>query len=92
MLYAEETAFASAAGNGLDVAQIAVSNSSSQPGTLELWLDGNQRNLPAFAAGSQLSTRDGVYHAQAHEPAEQHVVVNLLNQQPLGAHRVEHLQ
>jgi hypothetical protein len=33
-----------------------------------------------------------VVHAQAHKPAEQQVVVDLLDQQPLRAHRVEHLQ
>ena len=58
-LRAEETAFASAAGQGLDVVLIKVSNSSPQPRTLELRLDGKQRNLPAFASGAQLATRDG---------------------------------
>ncbi len=33
-----------------------------------------------------------VVHAQPHEPPEQQVVVQLLHQQPLAAHPVEHLQ
>lgn len=58
-LRAEETAFASSAGKGLDVVLLTVSNSSSRPRTLELRLNGKQRNLPAFASGAQLATRDG---------------------------------
>ena len=34
----------------------------------------------------------GVVHAKAHKPAEQQVVVDLLDQQPLRTHGVEHLQ
>src|SRR6266496_2974224 len=33
-----------------------------------------------------------VVHVQAHEPAEQHVVLQLLHQHPFAAHRVKHLQ
>src|SRR5258706_7197473 len=33
-----------------------------------------------------------VVHVQADEPAEQHVVLQLLHQHPFAAHRVEHLQ
>jgi hypothetical protein len=58
-LSAQETAFASATGQGLDVVLLTVSNSSSQPRILVLRLDGKQRNLPAFATGVQLATRDG---------------------------------
>ena len=59
-LSAEETAFATtAAGLDLDVVEIIVTNSSSAPRSLELRLDGKQRNLPAFAAGNTLSTHDG---------------------------------
>jgi hypothetical protein len=59
-LSAEETAFATTEGKqGLDVVQMRVSNGSDRPQTLELKLDGRQRNLPAFAAGSHLATRDG---------------------------------
>ncbi|MGA7339981.1 MAG: hypothetical protein WBE72_18250 [Terracidiphilus sp.] len=64
-LSAEETAFSSAAGAsasaqaGLDVVLLTVSNSDSQPRTLELRLSGKQRNLPALASGSRLATRDG---------------------------------
>ena len=58
-LSAQETAFASAEGQGLDVVLLTVSNNSNQPHTLELRLNGKQRNLPAFVSGSQLVTRDG---------------------------------
>jgi hypothetical protein len=58
-LSAQETAFASAAGQGLDVVLLTVSNSGAEPHTLVLRLDGKQRNLPAFASGAQLATRDG---------------------------------
>ncbi|MGB6744474.1 MAG: hypothetical protein WBE38_12580 [Terracidiphilus sp.] len=58
-LSAQETAFASAAGPGLDVVLLAVSNKDSVPHTLELRFDGKQRNLPAFAKDAQLATRDG---------------------------------
>ena len=59
-LSAEETAFpVTANGYGMDVVEIAASNHSGEPRTLELKLDGKQRNLPAFANGSQLATRDG---------------------------------
>ncbi len=58
-LSVRETAFASAAGKGLDVVLLSVSNSDSHPRTLELRLSGKQRNLPAFASGDQLATRDG---------------------------------
>jgi len=59
-LNVQETAFAVSAGaQGLDVVQFAVSNSTAEPQTLELRLEGKQRNLPAFASGSQLATHDG---------------------------------
>jgi hypothetical protein len=58
-LSAQETAFASAVGQGLDVVLLTVSNKDSVPHTLELRLDGKQRNLPAFAKDAQLATRDG---------------------------------
>ena len=58
-LSAQETAFASAAGQGLDVVLVTVSNHTALPQTLTLRLDGKQRNLPAFANGAQLATRDG---------------------------------
>ena len=35
---------------------------------------------------------DGIVDAEPDEPAEQQVVVDLLHQLPLGAHRVERLQ
>ena len=59
-LSAEETAFAVAAGGrGMDVVEFTVSNHDHLPHTMELRLDGKQRNLPAFASGSHLATRDG---------------------------------
>jgi hypothetical protein len=58
-LSAEETAFASAAGDGLDIVLFSIANDDDQPRTLELQLNGKQRNLPAFASGSRLATRDG---------------------------------
>jgi hypothetical protein len=66
-LSAEETAFATsagdrdgAAGQDLDVVEITVTNSSSAERMLALRLDGKQRNLPAFATGNTLSTHDGI--------------------------------
>lgn len=58
-LSARETAFASTAGQGLDVVLVTASNNDSAPHTFELRLDGKQRNLPAFAKNAQLATRDG---------------------------------
>ncbi len=59
-LSAQETAFAVATpAQGLDVVLLAVSNSAAEPQTLELRLEGKQRNLPAFANGSRLATHDG---------------------------------
>ncbi len=55
-----ETAFATTADNrDLDVVEMVVSNHAAEAVTLELRLDGKQRNLPAMASGSQLATRDG---------------------------------
>lgn len=59
-LNVEETAFAvSANGTDLDVVEITATNSTAEPVALELRLNGKQRNLPAFANGHTLSTRDG---------------------------------
>jgi hypothetical protein len=59
-LSVEENAFAAATRKlDLDVVQMTVSNSSDQPRTFELRLDGRQRNLPAFTTNSRLATRDG---------------------------------
>jgi hypothetical protein len=67
-LSAEETAFAVAdREQGMDVVEITASNHDSQPHTIELQLAGKQRNLPAFAAGNQLTTHDG-YLMAAVEP------------------------
>lgn len=56
----EETAFAASEGKqDLDVIQMSVTNQSDRAQTLELKLDGKQRNLPAQASGSLLATRDG---------------------------------
>ncbi|WP_420238777.1 hypothetical protein ACOBR2_04030 [Telmatobacter bradus] len=59
-LQVEETAFAALQGEqGLDVVQLTVTNASEAQRTLELRLDGKQRNLPAFVSGAHLATRDG---------------------------------
>jgi len=59
-LSAEETAFAvTAEGRGMDLVEFTVSNRDRQPHTIELKLDGKQRNLPAFASGNHLATHDG---------------------------------
>jgi hypothetical protein len=59
-LNVQETAFATTAGNhDLDVVEMVVSNQSAEAATLELRLDGKQRNLPAFVNGAQLATHDG---------------------------------
>jgi hypothetical protein len=59
-LTVEETAFAATEDNqDLDVVQVTVSNKSDHVQTLELKLDGRQRNLPALASGTFLATRDG---------------------------------
>lgn len=59
-LTAEETAFAATEGKqDLDAVKISVSNQSDRPQTLELKLNGRQRNLPALASVSHLATRDG---------------------------------
>jgi hypothetical protein len=56
----QETAFATVAGNrDLDVVEMVVTNRTADAVTMELRLDGKNRNLPAFASGSQLATRDG---------------------------------
>jgi hypothetical protein len=67
-LSVRETAFASAAGHGLDVVLLTVSNPDSAAHTFEIRLDGKQRNLPAVATGAQLATRDGNLLAMV-EPA-----------------------
>jgi hypothetical protein len=74
-LRAQETAFASGRGEesstaaGLDVVLFIVTNQDDRPQTLEMQLNGKQRNLPAFASGSQLATHDGNLLA-AVEPAD----------------------
>jgi hypothetical protein len=34
----------------------------------------------------------GIVHRQAHKPAKQQVVLELLHQHPLAAHRIQHLE
>jgi len=59
-LTAQETTFAVSTGSqDLDVVQLNVSNRGAESRTLILNLSGKQRNLPAFASGSALATRDG---------------------------------
>ncbi len=64
-----ETAFAASSEKlDLDVVEISATNKSDRAQTLELKLDGRQRNLPAFATDTHLATRDGKLLA-ALEPA-----------------------
>jgi hypothetical protein len=59
-LSVRETVFATTVDKQeLDVVELIASNRGAEPQTLEVLLDGKQRNLPAFARGSQLATRDG---------------------------------
>jgi hypothetical protein len=59
-LSVQETAFATSVDKqDLDVVEMIVSNHAAEPETLELRISGKQRNLPAFATGSELATRDG---------------------------------
>jgi hypothetical protein len=59
-LKAEEVAFAvSEHGIGMDVVRLSVFNAGSTPRIVEVLLSGKQRNLPAFAANSELATHDG---------------------------------
>ena len=59
-LSVQETAFATSVDKqDMDVVEMIVSNHAAEPETLELRISGKQRNLPAFATGSELATRDG---------------------------------
>ena len=49
-----------------------------------------QQSLPVLGKHRRIPNR--IVHVQAHKPAEQQVVVQLLQQQSLATHRVEHLQ
>jgi hypothetical protein len=46
---------------------------------------------PLAVLGEHRYIPDRIVHRQAHEPAEQKVVVDLLHQLPLALHRVQHL-
>jgi hypothetical protein len=59
-LSVEELAFSTrAAAHGLDVVRIRVKNTGVSPASVEVGLSGKRHNLPAFAAGTTLATRDG---------------------------------
>jgi hypothetical protein len=47
---------------------------------------------PLAVLGEHGHIPNGVVHVQAHEPAEQQVIVELFHQQPFAAHRVQRLQ
>jgi hypothetical protein len=69
-LSVQETGFAVATDSqGLDVVQLSVSNRTGELQTLELRLEGKQRNLPAFVNGSKLATHDSKLLAVV-EPSE----------------------
>jgi hypothetical protein len=60
-LSVEETAFSIEHNQqGFDILRMTATNAAAVPRTLELRLDGRQRNLPAHATGAQLATGDGV--------------------------------
>ena len=47
---------------------------------------------PLAVLGEHGHIPNAVIHVQAHEPAEQQVIVQLFHQQPFAAHRVQRLQ
>src|SRR6266571_1475966 len=47
---------------------------------------------PLAVLGEHGHIPNGVVHVQAHEPAEQQIVVELFHQQPFASHRVQRLQ
>ena len=60
-LTVEETAFTIEKDKqGFDMLRMTASNSAAEPRTLEIRLDGRQRNLPARAEGAHLATGDGI--------------------------------
>ncbi|MDR3792985.1 MAG: hypothetical protein P4L03_06355 [Terracidiphilus sp.] len=79
-LSVEETAFTvEKNAQGYDILCMTASNSAADPRTLELRLDGRQRNLPARAEGAYLATGDGILLASVEpragadlQPAEAH--------------------
>ena len=65
-LQADELAFSVlSAGHGLDVIRIRLNNLASSGANVEIRLSGKRRNLPAFASGGALATRDGYLVALA---------------------------
>ncbi len=69
---AEELAFSTeAAGHGLDVVRVSLNNSGPSNLGVDVRLSGKRHNLPAFASGRTLATRDGylVEMAQAQSGA-----------------------
>ena len=60
-LTVEETAFSiEKNAQGYDILKMTATNAAAEPRTLELRLDGRQRNLPARAEGDRLATADGI--------------------------------
>jgi hypothetical protein len=59
-LEAEELAFSTeTAGHGLDVVRVRLKNTEPSTACIEIRLSGKRHNLPAFAVGATLATRDG---------------------------------
>jgi hypothetical protein len=48
--------------------------------------------LASAVLGEHRRVPDRIIQIQPHEPAEQNVVVHLFHEQPLAAHRIQHLQ
>ena len=80
-LEAEEVAFSAESGaGGLDIVRVRLRNTGASPASIEIRLSGKRHNLPAFASGPMLATRDGflVALAQAQSGTFSAVNQNLL--------------
>ncbi len=92
-LSVEETAFSIEKDQqGFDILRMTATNSAAEPRTLELRLDGRQRNLPARAEGAHLATGDGILLAAVEpraggelQPAESHGLT-LVERRTVPAH------
>src|ERR1017187_8193415 len=76
--------------------EVFIREQTPLPGLLEYRLEEGFSNIPIeqplAVLGEHGHIPDGVVHVQAHEPAEQQVIVELFHQQPFAAHRVQRLQ
>ena len=76
--------------------EVFVREQTPLPRLLQYGLEEGLGNVPIEQAravfGEHGHIPDGIVHVQAHEPAEQQVIVELFHQQPFAAHRVQRLQ